>query len=619
MDTTLSDPLVDRLLDGRYAIHHRIARGGMASVYLATDTRLDRSVAVKVMHPAYAEDPAFLARFTREARAAAGLNHPDVVSVYDQGSDDGHPFLVMELVPGQTLRDVLRSRGRLTAGQALAVMDHVLAALGAAHAAGIVHRDVKPENVLVTPDGRVKVADFGLARAAANSTVTGSSTTLLGTVAYLAPEQVRDGVADARSDVYATGVMLFELLTGAPPFTGDEAMSVAYRHVNEDVPPPSSRASDLPDELDALVLAATARDPEERPADARALHSSLLSVRDRLGLHAAVPAPDVVRAPTNDTLVVDRTAVVPPTQPPAAGTTDEDPTPHRRHRWPYVVAALLVAALLAAYAGWYLAVGRYTGTPSVIGLSKSAAETKLKAAGLKARWLPSVYSDAIAVDLVALEKPSPGHDLRKGGTVSLALSLGQDHVPSVHGATVAAATAALIKAELKVGTQDNQYSDTVRKGHVIGTDPPAGAQISPGTAVTLIVSKGPAPVTMPDVSGKPADQANSILSALGLSPSDVPQFSDTVPAGTVISTSPPTGTTAHKGDVVQVYVSKGPQLYPVPDVRGDTVPQATQILEAAGFKVTVSQFPGGPGRVLSQNPGAGSKAKRGATVHLYVF
>src|SRR4051794_8471164 len=354
MDTTLSDPVVDRLLDGRYAVHHRLARGGMASVYLATDTRLDRRVAVKVMHPGLAGDPEFVARFNREARAAAGLNHPDVVSVYDQGTDDGHPFLVMEYVPGHTLRSVLRERLRLSPGEALAVMDHVLAALAAAHATGLVHRDVKPENVLVTPDGRVKVADFGLARAAAGATVTATNGPLIGTAAYLAPEQVRDGTSDARSDVYAAGVMLFELLTGRQPFSGDSAVSVAYRHVNEDVPEPSSVAPGIPAELDALVLAATARDPFDRPADARALHTSLMSVRDRLGLHAAVPTATDASAPT-DTLVVDQTAsattVVAPSQPgqhsqpggsgparPPAGEDTGDDV--RRRRWPWVVALL---------------------------------------------------------------------------------------------------------------------------------------------------------------------------------------------------------------------------------------------------------------------------------------
>jgi serine/threonine-protein kinase len=624
MDATLSDPVVDRLLDGRYAVHHRIARGGMASVYLATDTRLDRRVAVKVMHPGLAEDPEFVARFNREARAAAGLNHPDVVSVYDQGTDDGHPFLVMEYVPGHTLRSVLRERLRLTPGEALAVMDHVLAALAAAHATGLVHRDVKPENVLVTPDGRVKVADFGLARAAAGATVTAATGPLIGTAAYLAPEQVRDGTSDARSDVYAAGVMLFELLTGRQPFTGDSAVSVAYRHVNEDVPEPSSVVPGIPGELDALVLAATARDPFDRPSDARALHASLMSVRDRLGLHAAVPtATDVEPASPNDTLVVDRTAIAATAAvtPPPAPATDAASVAarRRRRRWPYVVALLLVAVVAAAVAGWNLAVGRYTSAPSVVGLSKAAAVAKLDKAGLKHKWLPSVYNDNIDVGLVADERPSAGQDLRKGGTVALALSLGKDYVPNVRNKTVADATAALERAQLTVGGTTTKYDENIRKGLVIRTDPKAGEAISPHAAVTLFVSDGPAPITMPDVTKKPADQATTILTALGLKVTTTKAFSDTAPENSVISSSPPAGATAHKGDTVALVVSKGPQLYPVPDVRGMKVNDAVKTLEDAGFKVNVDQFPGGPRRVLSQSPGPGSKKKSGSTVTLYAF
>ena len=624
MDTTLSDPVVDRLLDGRYAVHQRLARGGMASVYLATDTRLDRRVAVKVMHPGLAEDPEFVARFNREARAAAGLNHPDVVSVYDQGTDDGHPFLVMEYVPGHTLRSVLRERLRLSPGEALAVMDHVLAALAAAHATGLVHRDVKPENVLVTPDGRVKVADFGLARAAAGATVTAATGPLIGTAAYLAPEQVRDGTSDARSDVYAAGVMLFELLTGRQPFSGDSAVSVAYRHVNEDVPEPSSIVPGIPAELDALVLAATARDPFDRPADARALHTSLMSVRDRLGLHAAVPtARDAETPAPNDTLVVDRTAVaatatVAPPRTPADDALDDAPA-RRRRRWPYVVAMLLAAVVVAAFLGWYLAVGRYVSTPSVIGLTKAAAESKLDKAGLKAAWLASVYSDNIDVGLVAEEHPNSGHDLRKGGTVSLALSLGKDHVPNVRNKTVADATALLERAQLTVGGTKTLYDDTVLKGHVIRTEPKAGEPISPHTAVTLVVSQGPSPITMPDVTNKPVDQATSILTALGLTVVTTKDWSDKVPENSVISSSPPPGSTAHKGDTVTLIVSKGPQVYEVPDVVGMKVEDAVKTLQDAGFKVNVHQFPGGPDRVLSQSPGGGSKKKRGSTVTLYAF
>jgi len=622
VDTTLSDPLVDRLLDGRYVIRRRIARGGMASVYLATDERLDRRVAVKVMHPGFADDPEFVARFNREARAAAGLNHPDVVSVYDQGSDDGHPFLVMEYVPGETLRSVLRDRGRLSAAQAVAVMDHVLAALGAAHAAGLVHRDVKPENVLVTPDGRVKVADFGLARAAAGSTVTASSSTLIGTAAYLAPEQVRDGTADARSDVYAAGVLLFELLTGVAPFTGESPVAVAYRHVNEDVPAPSSLVATVPGEIDALVLAATARDPEQRPADARALHASLLRVRDQLGLHAAVPAPEPTYAPVADTLVVERdeTATVASPGPgyaPPPPPVEAAPK-RRRRRWPYVVALLVVAAIGAAYGGWYLAAGRYVKTPSVINLSKTAAEAKLKAVGLHAHWLPSIYDDTIPVDRVAVENPSPNHELRKGSTVSLALSLGRDHVPDVYGLTVSQATAALKDAQLKVGATHFEFSDTVAIHHVIRTDPKRGAAIKPNTAVTLVVSQGAAPISVPKVIGKPVDQATQILQALGLQVTTRKAFNDKVPIGQVISSDPAAGKTVHKGDTVNLVVSQGPHLYAIPNVVGMKIADAIKKIEQAGFVAQpVQAFPGGPGKVFRETPQG--KAAKGTTIRLDYF
>ncbi|MEU8269225.1 protein kinase, partial [Sphaerisporangium sp. NPDC049002] len=270
MDTTVADPLVGRLLDGRYRVESRIARGGMAAVYLALDIRLDRTVALKVMHRSLAEDPDFVRRFIGEAKSVASLSHPNVVHVFDQGTDGDHVYLSMEYVPGRTLRDVLRERKRLPAREALEIMIPVLAALGAAHQAGMVHRDVKPENVLLTDDGRVKVVDFGLARAieAGNQTRTG---VMIGTIAYMSPEQVTAGVADARSDVYAAGVMLFELLTGRQPYQGDNPMSVAYRHVHDRVPAPSSLAGDVPPLLDTLVLSATDRDQNRRPADATAL------------------------------------------------------------------------------------------------------------------------------------------------------------------------------------------------------------------------------------------------------------------------------------------------------------------------------------------------------------
>ena len=612
MDTTLSDPMVDRLLDGRYAVESRLARGGMASVYLATDTRLDRRVAVKVMHPGLAEDPDFVARFNREARASARLSHPDIVAVYDQGEDDGQAFLVMEYVPGATLRAVLRDRGRLTPGEALAVMDHVLAALGAAHEAGLIHRDVKPENVLVTADGRVKVADFGLARAIAGHNLTAADGALLGSPAYLAPEQVRDGTADARTDVYAAGIMLFELLTGRTPYAGEHAVAIANQRLSEDVPAPSSVAAGIPAELDALVLAATARDPDERPPDARALHRSLDAVRNRLGLHAAVPtlpaaATTVLAAPPQDTLVVE-----------PAVATPKPKRKRRRRRGLIALAIVVVLALLASAGGYYLALERHTKTPSVLDLSHDAAVAKLRHAGLKVHWLAPVFSSTVSDGLVAVQRPGPGHSVATGATVSLALSRGPDHVPTVRRLTLAEATAALQAAQLKLGETTHEYSASVAAGRVIESTPAAGVEITPGTAVALIVSKGPAPVTVPDVHGKSVGDAKSILGALGLQVTTTETFSDKVKSGIVISSSPGPGTTVSKGATVNLVVSKGRQLFPVPDVTGMKIDRAIQVIERAGFRADPRQaYPGGPGKVFRETP-TGQQPK-GTVIELDYF
>ena len=309
MDTTVRDPLVGRVLDGRYRVGSRLARGGMATVYEAHDSRLDRVIALKVMHASLADDDEFVSRFIREAHSAARLSHPNVVAVYDQGADQGHVFLAMELVRGRTLRDLIREHGHLSPRQSLEVLEPVLAALGAAHQAGIIHRDVKPENVLISDDGRIKVADFGLARAVTGHTShTTASGVLMGTVAYLSPEQVERGVADPRSDVYATGILLYEMLTGLKPYDGETAIQVAYRHVHDDVPPPSQLVPSTPAELDALVARATSRDPEKRPADARKMLAEVSTTRRLLSdgeLDTLGPALATIPTAQDKTMVVD--------------------------------------------------------------------------------------------------------------------------------------------------------------------------------------------------------------------------------------------------------------------------------------------------------------------------
>lgn len=605
---TLSDPLVDRLLDGRYAVLSRIARGGMASVYLATDTRLDRPVAVKVMHPALADDPDYLARFHREARASARLSHPDIVAVYDQGEDAGHPFLVMEYVPGATLRDILRARTRLEVGESVGVMDHVLAALAVAHNAGIVHRDIKPENVLVTADGRVKVADFGLARSVSGHQLTLGDGALLGTAAYLAPEQVTGAGADARTDVYAAGIVFFELLTGVAPFTGDTPLIVANRHVNEDVPPPSSLVDGVPRALDDLVAAATAREPRDRPSDAGVLHRQLASVRDEVRGPISVPAIPATTAvmPASDTLVVQQHGESEPVQ---------RRVRRRIRRGLIALLAVLLLAVGAGVAGWYVATGRYTTTPSLLDLTRTAAAQELAHKGLHAHWLPSVYSDTVATGLVATQQPSPGQRVRSGGTVSLALSLGPDHVPDVRRMTVDQAKALLSQAQLRFGGTRDAYSTSVASGRVIGTDPAIGVAITPGTPVTLVVSKGPAPIVLPDVTHQPIAKARARLQALGLTVTTTSAFNDTVPSGQVVSSNPSPGTTVHAGDTVTLVVSKGPQKFPVPDVTGKKIQDAIRIINQAGFKAAPNQiFPGGPGKVVRETPNG--MQPKGTTIEL---
>jgi serine/threonine-protein kinase len=603
-------PLVGRLLDGRYRLDRVVARGGMATVFLSTDTRLDRQVAVKVMHRALADDPDFVARFTREAKAAARVSAPEVVAVYDQGTDAGTglAYLVMEYVQGTTLRHLLLERGALTPARAVSVIEPVLRALAAAHAAGLVHRDVKPENVLLADDGRVKVADFGLARAVETSNLTQTTGLLIGTVAYLAPEQVETGSADARTDVYATGVLLWELLTGAPPYAAESPLSVAYRHVHEDVPPPSTAAAGIPPALDDLVVRATRRDPDARPADAAAFLVDLLAVKQAL---PSVNEP-VASQPT---LVVPRRVTT--------GGTDgtDDAPPPRRHRARLALVLLLVAALVALGGGYYLGSYRYTSAPSVLTKSLSQARVVLEQAGLHVKRGDDRFSENVSTGLVVSQSPGPHGRVGKGGTVTVHLSKGPDRraVPAVAGNDVATATAALRRAGLVVAdSTSSAWSQTVAQGLVAGTDPATGTKLRPGTAVTLVLSKGKQPVTVPNVTGQQQDKAVAQLQGLGFVVDAQQVFSDTVPVGVVIDQTPSSGT-ADKGSTVTLHVSKGPDVVVMPDLRGQSEAAARATLTGLGLKVSTRTLPGGPGTVLQTDPKGGRKVKRGSTVTLYVF
>ncbi|RJK96859.1 Stk1 family PASTA domain-containing Ser/Thr kinase [Vallicoccus soli] len=602
MDTALSDPLVGRVLDGRYRVVARIARGGMATVYEALDTRLDRPVAVKVMHPALAADEEAVARFIREARASARLSDPGVVAVFDQGTDGDEVFLVMEHVEGRTLRALLRERGRLGPGEALDLLERVLAALAAAHRAGIVHRDVKPENVLLADDGRVKVADFGLARAATSSHTGGA---LVGTVSYLAPELVERGVADARSDVYSAGVVLFELLTGGKPFTGDSAVQVAYRHVHDDVPPPSSRVPGLDPALDRIVARATSRDPDGRPADAGAMLDEVVAAHRRLGAEALEHDPG---AP-EPTLVVDADGHEPTTAVPRHGT------PRRRRRSP-LVALLLVLALLGGGTAWWYAAGpgARTDVPALLGLTAEQAADRAREAGLEVRTLDPAYSETVPAGQVLRTEPGPGGSVADGGTVGVVLSRGPERiaVPDVVGAPRDDAEAAVDGAGLQP-VVEGRWDDDVPAGEVVSVSPGEGQELRRGTAVTLVVSRGPAPVELEDWSGRPADEATEALEGAGLVVEREEAYDEQVARGDVL-VQDPAASTVRRGDTVTLLVSLGPPLVDVPRVVDRKVDDAREALEGAGFAVR-TRGTEILGRVLTQSPGGG-QAPKGSTVTL---
>ncbi|MEU5151904.1 MULTISPECIES: Stk1 family PASTA domain-containing Ser/Thr kinase [Streptomyces] len=604
MDTTLEDPLVGRVLDDRYRIDARIAAGGMATVYRAVDTRLDRILALKVMHPALASDAAFVDRFIREAKSVARLAHPNVVAVFDQGTDGPYVYLAMEYVSGCTLRDVLRERGALQPRAALDILEPVLAALGAAHRAGFVHRDMKPENVLIGDDGRVKVADFGLVRSV--DSVTNTTGSVLGTVSYLAPEQIESGIADTRADVYACGVVLYEMLTGSKPHLGDSPAQVLYQHLHEDVPPPSAAVPGLPAGLDGLVASATARNPELRPYDAAALLG--LTREARAGLTAdeldAVPpqAYAVERSSAED-----RTGVIPrPVTAEPVNLTSRFETPPLDPPAPPVrraaaagrprrgVLLIVVGVLLALGIGtgvWYINSGQFTKVPNLLGKTEEQARAQLSEAGLGVKGIDRKFSDAFERGTVMNTDPAGGRRIRGNGAVTITISRGPEvvSVPNLKGRPLEEAKEELTRTGLAPGIVTQAFSQDVAQGSVISTNPAGGEKRAPDTAVAFVVSKG-RPVPVPGVTGLPFEQAKATLEGLGLKVATAPeQVNAPSDPGTVANQSIGAGTQAAAGDTVTLTVSKGPRQLPVPNVVGQDVDTARKTLEAAGFKVKVDR------------------------------
>lgn len=637
VDTTLQDPLVGQLLDGRYRVDARIAVGGMATVYRAMDMRLDRVLALKVMHPALATDASFVERFIREAKSVAHLAHPNVVGVFDQGAQGQYVYLAMEYVAGCTLRDVLSERGALRPRAALDILESVLAALGAAHRAGFVHRDMKPENVLIGDDGRVKVADFGLVRAV--DTVTNTTGTILGTVSYLAPEQIEHGTADTRADVYACGVVLYEMLTGAKPRDGESAAQVIYQHLHEDVPPPSAVVPGLAPELDALVASATARDPEARPFDAVVLLAGARRTRAALTdaqLDAVPPQALPEPGPDGGAERSDaRTTVIPRVLPRDLGTAHhtsrlemppppQHPLPPRRTgplggaRRGLIAAVLAVLVVLGVGGGvWYINSGQFTKVPSLLGQTEKTAKERLSGAGLELKGVERAFSDTVDRGKVMSSDPKSGARIRGNGSVSLVVSRGPEiiQVPDVAGDRLAAAKQRLTKAGLLPGMVTKEFNDHVAAGEVVRTDPEAGTDRHPDSAVAIVVSKG-SRVDVPDVTGLSVDDATDTLADEGLKVKVKPgRVHSPEDEGDVAVQSPEEGAEAAEGDTVTLTISDGPRMVDVPDVVGMDVDDAEDELKAAGFDVKVDRgFLSFSDKVSSQSVDGGDQAPEGSTI-----
>ncbi|WP_406727997.1 Stk1 family PASTA domain-containing Ser/Thr kinase [Streptomyces sp. GD-15H] len=654
MDTTLQDPLVGQLLDGRYRVEARIAVGGMATVYRAVDTRLDRVLALKVMHPALAADGSFVERFIREAKSVARLAHPNVVQVFDQGTDGAYVYLAMEYVAGCTLRDVLRERGALQPRAALDILEPMLAALGAAHRAGFVHRDMKPENVLIGDDGRVKVADFGLVRAV--DTVTNTTGTVLGTVSYLAPEQIESGTAAPRVDVYACGILLYEMLTGEKPHDGDSPAIVLYKHLHDDVPPPSVAVPGMAYALDELVASATARNPEVRPYDAVALLAQVREARGGLDAEQldAMPPQALTSEHQHVQGAEHRTSVIPraltsPTLgfahaggPPSRPLpVDEDhhtsrlqspaPPPPRRGaslRGPLLrrgPMAIVVAVLLVLGAGaglWYINSGQFTEVPPLLAKTEKEARERLADAGLGVGQVREAYSDTVKRGTVISTDPEAGARIRGTDSVSLTLSKGPQtvRVPDVDGYRLDKARSVLKDAGLEPGMVTQEFSEDASKGFVISTRPGKDTEVRAGSAVALTVSKG-SPVDIPEVIGQDLDDARAELEEAGL---EVRTAAERVTsehdAGRVALQSPEAGSEAAEGDTVTLTLSKGPEMIRVPDVVGDSVDEATGKLEGAGFRVKEDRGLLGlfGDTVKAQSVSGGDTAPKGSTITLKI-
>lgn len=640
--------LTGELIDGRYQLLRQVATGGMASIYEGFDTRLDRKVAVKIMHPHLAQDEQFVERFIREAKAAASLSHPNIVAVQDQGwNQSGTPavFIVMEMVEGHTLREYLNEQGRLSFRDGIKFLLPVLSALAAAHRVGIVHRDIKPENILISREGRIKIADFGLAKGPLlGSTMTAESSVILGSVSYLSPEQVQRGIADSRSDVYAIAITAYEMFTGKKPYDGEEPIQIAYMHVNERVPRMSESLDDVPVELDDLIYRATSSDPDDRPRDAQEFHQLLAAINHKLNpkenqLSLELDIPIQPMRPTQKAKSFRKKIKEMTTQLPRKDDSEETvelenlkvtetaaqiarrkKVSKRVRRNRYIA---LIMAVVVGFTSWYLLIGPGSRVvvPSTVGATESEITSLLSPLGLTFTITEERYSEEIPEGRVIESTPTAGEKVDQAGNVKIVLSKGPERysVPAVIGLTPDAATALITRSPLIVAPLQEVFSTTIPKGYVISSTPIAGTKVKRDTQVTLVVSKGIEQVAIASYVGKNGEQALTELTEAGFNVTSTYAFSETRLAGEVISQKPAGGVSADKGSPVSLIISKGTEYTYIPNLYSIEESKAVSALEAIGLKVTVKKIgKKSIKKVTNMSPKVGSKVKRGSTVTITV-
>lgn len=630
--------LTGNLIDGRYQLMRQMDAGGMATIYEAIDTRLDRRVAVKIMHAHLAQDEQFVERFIREAKAAAALSHPNIVAVQDQGwNQSGIPavFIVMELVDGHTLREYLNERGSIPIADGIKFLLPVLSALGAAHKLGIVHRDVKPENILVSKEGRIKITDFGLAKGALiGSTMTAESSVILGSVSYLSPEQVSRGIADSRSDVYSAAITAFEIFTGKKPFEGDEPIQIAFMHVNSRVPRMSTLISDVPQALDDLIYAATSVDPDERPRDCQLFHTQLLAISHSLNpsapqmsLELDIPIAPMREKPKRKQRrsLSQITEKISLTTPIAQGkeTTAQVKARRkvskrvRRNRW---IAAGL--AVMLGISAWWVLIGPGASVkfPSVVGATTEQANSTLTALGLKTLVLEERFDEDVAKGRIISTDPLAGDSIAIGGTVNLIVSKGAERytIPALANLTPEAAVNLLAKSPLKVGEITEIYNAKVPKGFVISSNPTSGTRVKRDTLVDIVVSKGIQTFDLASYVGKNGEQALNELTEAGFNVTTTYAFDEKAMPGEVISQNPAAGAALPKGAAVEIFVSKGSEFVYIPNVMRYTQEKATALLQDLGLKVSIKKVTKTAKLVIGITPKVNAKVKRGSTVTLTV-